>query len=974
MLMKKTRLTVSLGAAIAAMVTASPVYAQEAQKLERIEITGSRIRQIDAETAQPVLKLTQTDIQKSGLVTVGDILNQLSSAGTPDFSKGSVLTANREQGGEYINLRNLGSQRLLVLVNGKRWSQSVDGFTDLSTIPASLLDRVEVLKDGASAVYGSDAIAGVVNFILKKSMDGGSISVYQGANEAGDGDRSDVSLSYGVSSDKGSLVFGFTYTKVDPVWAKDREITATSYGPEFATAGLGLGPWGRVRATTTNAAGVTVATGPTYVLNHTGSYDGVGQGQASNSLANFHTPLNPVDDAFNPTMQMMFTTPTEQKTIFTHGNLDITPSIRFNTTAMFAQRSSTRQIAGYPLQSTSQPTFNVFIDKDSYYNPLGNQGVGVAAGTGVDAFFQRRTIEIPRVTVNNNRTTHLDAALEGDLDLGGLAWSWSFGINYSDVSGEAVNSGNINLVNLKRALGPSFREASGRVVCGTPTNPIGYGLTPGSCVPFDILGGPSASTADALAYINQKGVTIYGSTVRSLHADISGEVFKLPGGMMTVAGGVERREVKGFDKPGVFEQNGLSTDLAGGETNGDYDIKEAYLELNLPVLKGVFGAEYLGFNVASRYSDYSNFGDTTNSKFSFMYRPIKDVLVRGTYAEGFRAPTLGDTSGGGSQSFAFYTDPCDTQFGAARNNATVQARCTAAGVPANFRQRGQNGLPITAPNTQSPYPFSQGLGNADLQPETATTKTFGVVYSPAFLPGFTAALDWYRIQVDNEITGLSTNYMLNQCYVTGNNEFCAAHTREASGQVLNVNIGSANLGGVLREGFDLALNYRFPASSFGRFAVRSETTYIKRQETRGSAGGTWSPVAGAGVGENDVYRIKSNLGIDWSMGDFGVTLGTRYYSATKTNGWDCDPAAPVRCSNPNDEWTAGTGYHKLKALVYNDLSFTYQTPWKGTLLVGVNNVFDVKPRINFDIGSSSSSVNPELPIDRSWFIRYTQAF
>ena len=171
----------------------------QTQSLERVEVTGSRIRQIDVETAQPILKMTQEEIQKSGLVTVGDIINSMTAAGTPAFSKGSVLTSNREQGGQYINLRNLGSQRLLVLVNGKRWTTTVGGYTDLSTVPSAMIERIEVLKDGASAIYGSDAIAGVVNIILKRTMQGGYASAYMGQNEKGDGKTEDYNFSYSAN-------------------------------------------------------------------------------------------------------------------------------------------------------------------------------------------------------------------------------------------------------------------------------------------------------------------------------------------------------------------------------------------------------------------------------------------------------------------------------------------------------------------------------------------------------------------------------------------------------------------------------------------------------------------------------------------------------------------------------------------------------------------------------------------------------
>ena len=163
---QRTKIAMAVAVALNAMTGLA--YAQEAAAPQRVEVTGSRIRQVDLETAQPVQVMTAEQIQKSGLVTVGDIVNSLSSTGTPAFSKGSVLTSNREQGGQYINMRNLGSQRLLVLVNGKRWTATVAGYTDMSTVPSSMIERIEVLKDGASSIYGSDAIAGVVNIILRK--------------------------------------------------------------------------------------------------------------------------------------------------------------------------------------------------------------------------------------------------------------------------------------------------------------------------------------------------------------------------------------------------------------------------------------------------------------------------------------------------------------------------------------------------------------------------------------------------------------------------------------------------------------------------------------------------------------------------------------------------------------------------------------------------------------------------------------
>lgn len=984
---QRTKISAAVVLALGGLTNVAYAQAQsQPQQIERVEVTGSRIRQIDTETSQPILKLTAEDIAKSGLVTVGDIVNQISSAGSPAFSKGSVLTSNREQGGQYINMRNLGAQRVLVLVNGRRWSQSVGGFTDLSTIPASMIERMEVLKDGASSLYGSDAIAGVINFILKKSLDGGEASVYYGANEKGDGASKEVALSFGANSEKASAMIGITYNKVDPVWAKDREITSFSYTRDHYTANLISGPWGRLRLVnpTTGGALSGNATRPDIMINHSGTYDGVGTaGGATNNRANYHTYAGAETDLFNATQQMMFTMPAELKSVFSKGSVDISQNVRFNATTMYAERSSTRQVAGMPFNSQSQPGYPVYLDKDSAFNPYGNQGVGVAPGTGVDMFVVRRTIELPRIVSNNNRTLHADAGVEGDFDLFGRAWNWSTAINYSKVSGDTLSSGNLNLVNLKKAIGPSFRDpATGQVRCGTPAAPIG------DCVPFDIVGGPSNSTAAALAYVNHQGVASYGSTIRSLNADISGEIVKLPGGMMGFAAGLEKRNVSGFDRPGAMEQANLTTDLAARTTTGAYEVDEAYVELNVPLLKGLPGVESLSLNLASRYSDYSNFGDTTNSKASLTYRPIKDLLVRATWAEGFRAPTLGDVFGGGSQTFDSYLDPCDTLYGAYATDATVRARCTAAGVPAGFRQLNAAGAPVAQGGGQTPYPFQSGAGNEFLTPETAVTKTAGLVFNPSFLPGLNLALDWYKIQVDNRITAVGTPFLLNQCYVQGVTQVCGLHTRDATGQVNTLRRGNANLGSLKTEGFDVAIGYKFPAQPWGKLNLRTESTYVKSFKTQASAGANWVEWTGDAFGFAH-YRFKSNITLDWSLGDWGASLLTRYYSAFRAACWDTGAPAsgstparpPVECSNPTDNFsTVGTGFNRMSAQVYNDLSVTYKTPWKGTVRVGSNNIFDVKPRVNYSAASgfggpsAASSVDPDLPIDRSFYIRYTQQF
>lgn len=953
---QRTKIAVAVALALNTLTAFAQAQA-EAEAPQRVEVTGSRIRQVDLETAQPILKMTAQQIQATGLVTVGDVLNQLTSAGPPAFSKGSTLTSNREQGGQYIDMRNLGSQRLLVLVNGKRWTTTVNGYTDMSTVPTSMIERIEILKDGASSIYGSDAIAGVVNIILKRTMQGGTASVYKGINENGDGKNEDYSLAYGAGDEKASMMFGLSHTKSGVVWSKDRDITATTYGPDHATAGLGVGEWGRYRQVSASGA----ATGANQYLNHTGTWQNPGTGADARNAANYHAYTGAANDSYNSTQQMMFQSPNSLTTLFTKGEFELPWDLRFKSTAMYSERNSSRQNAGYPVNSLSQSKYPVYIDKNSYYNPLGASATGTA---GQDLFFYRRMVEMPRVTDSKNQTVHIDASIEGDFTLRGLPWSWSAAYNHNAVTGLASSSGNLNLINLKRALGPSFLNAGGQVQCGTAASPIA--LT--ECVPFNILGGPSASTPAALKYLAANGQATYGSTVNSATVDVNGELATLPAGAWGFAAGLEHREVRGYDVPDQFAQSNLTTDLAGNATYGRYTVKEAYLETVIPLLKDVPFAKHLSIDLASRFSDYSNFGTTTNSKASFMWKPVNDLLARGTWAEGFRAPSLGDTFGGGSQSYDSYLDICDSAYGQTAN-PVIAANCARGGVPAGYRQKNSSGVNVVAA-AQTAVPFNTGAGNDSLKPETAHTKTLGLVYSPSYVPGLTTSLDWFKITVDNRISAVGVAYTLSQCYLQGVQQFCNNITRDTTGAIVGLTRGNTNLGTMETEGLDIGIGYRLPRTAYGQFSINSQSTWVKSFLTRSTSTADFYDANG----EYGYPRLKSNLSLDWSLGNWGATFTTRYTAGTKDV---CAFGDTVECSNPISEIGA---YNKVGSVTYSDVSVSYATSWKGKFLVGANNVFNKSPRVVYSAGSnyggssSSSSVDANGPIDRFFYARYTQSF
>ncbi|WP_161963480.1 TonB-dependent receptor plug domain-containing protein [Xanthomonas campestris] len=943
-------------------IALTPAFAANAQEqsapstttLDRIEITGSRIRSVDVETAQPVFTVTQQDIQKSGLVSVGDILQNLSIAGTQTYSKAAVLTSDPEQGGQYVNLYNLGENRTLVLVNGKRWTSSLSGLTDMSTIPSSLIERIEVLKDGASAIYGSDAVAGVVNIILRQNYDGAEASAYFGQNGRGDGSKEQYSFTAGTTTDRSSLVFGANYTNEDPVWAKDRALTRYSAGPNHIEDSLSAtGPWGRF-----------TSNDQTYILNHTGSFDGRGVGADSRNIANYHNDIT-TDDYYNSVDQMMLQQSSRNKSIFTTGSYNLTDSLTFKSTAMYSERDSNRQIAGYPLQASSQPQFPVAISGTSYYNPVGQD---------INSWF-RRTVELPRTTESNVKTLHFDAALEGVFDVGSHGWNWDVGFNYNKYDVTQVSRGNINLLALQKALGPSFLNAQGQVQCGTAAAPIALGTSNalGQCTPFNILGGPSASTPNALQYINALGQSTQQSLSKQWTANITGGLFDLPAGELGFAAGFEHREISGYDYPDQLSSAGYTTDLAAQATEGSYQTNEAYLELLIPVLKDLPGAKELSFDVAARYSNYSRFGDTTNSKFSFTWKPIDDLLVRGTYGTGFRAPTLDDTFGGGSQTFDTFTDPCDATFGSL-STGSVAARC-AGQVPAGFRQTDTAGNPVTRRDVQGNAPFNSGVGNAELEPERSITRTVGMVYSPHWVQGLDFSLDWYRISISNIITALTANDVLNNCYLNNLESYCADFGRDAvTGQVTTLSRGNVNLGRLETEGYNFGVRYRLPEMGIGKFAVNLDTNYLATYKSQAEAGAEWENSAGYW----NFPRVRATLGVDWSRDSLSASWDLRYYGGFRDYCWDAQ--AGIECNNPNYQtpnpgWGGGTGSNKKGSISYQDVSVTWQAPWDGSVTVGARNIWNKQPPVTYSItNSSTAAIDPMLDYDRFLFVQYNQRF
>ncbi|PPT99798.1 TonB-dependent receptor [Xanthomonas arboricola pv. arracaciae] len=980
----KLRDAISFAIAVGASASAMPLVAvaQDAgtTNLDRIEVTGSRIRQVDTETAQPILTVSRADIEKQGFSSVADILQNLSAVGTPPISRASPLSSGEAVGGTYISLRDLGAARTLVLVNGKRLGITTDGLQDISTVPVSSIDRIEVLKDGASSIYGSDAIAGVINIITRTNFDGATGSVYYGQYSQGDGETTNADFVMGVTGERGSLTVGIEYAKENKVAASDRpysEFPRSSNHPDFGWTSVGEfgGFVSRPADALPNVRYPNAtAANPNREVRVLVRDGGNPDNPADYRLQN--TDQTVTQDKTNTNRWTDLRTPQERRSLFVDGSYDLTDNVRFRTNVLYSNRDSERQIAGYPYQALA---FGSPMSVDSAFNPLNREIPN----------WWRRTTEIPRSTRAELTTYRFSGAFEGSFNVGERIFDWDVGYLYNNNKLVQSGFGDLNLTSLRAAVGPSFINGAGVAQCGSAAAPVALA----QCVPFNPFIAAGLTGAGALTGNEALQNFLFPTThatadtkTKVITANLAGSLFTLPAGDLGFAIGAEQRKEEGEFSPDALAQSGNTSGLANFPTGGSYKVEEVYAELNVPLLADLPGAQELSLSLATRYSDYDTFGDTTNSKFGFKWKPIQSLLVRGTWAEGFRAPTISDLYGGGSQTFDSYTDPCDVQFGASRTSAAVRARCAAA-LPGNantFRQQAQGFVPTTAASSQTPLAFLSG-SNDELTPETSTSKTLGFVWSPGFVSGLNVSLDWWQIRVENTIIGDTANLILNDCYINGIAERCGAFTRDpVSGIVNTLNRTSINAGYREVEGYDLDVGYRMATDTLGTFNVQWTSTYTSRDDLVTTRNPVTNPnpltgVGWAGTTTGTHFRIRSNVALSWDKGDFGASWTARYFSGLKESCLSAT-AFPDECSDPNYRAPNNQGVsisnptNERGATVFNDVQIRWNAPWNATIAAGANNVFDRVGPTLYSQPSSNVSYFGGFDIGRFLYMKYTQRF
>lgn len=960
----------------------------QAKTLKTVTVTGSLIRSVDVELAQPVVTITAQDIQRQGFATVGQLLNNLTSASSPDISKSDPYEGGPDVGGTYIDLRNIGTQRTLVLIDGKRVGTSFDGYTNLDTIPTAIVDHIDVLADGASAIYGSDAIAGVVNIITKQNFNGGELDTYDGKFEpGGDGNQGQYGALFGKTFTHGSIELAVQYQKQDAIGAADRPYSAYPETGNFPLNGWQtFGTQGQYSFDDANW----------FVLNNGGNSQNINDYHAvqSPTYAANGVVTNTGDYAnLNPYQSLQ--SATSMKNLFSQGHYDINSNLTANFTASVNQQANTAMMAGFPLTSSGlfsqqYPQYTgMQLSADSYYNPTNAPGQ-----TPTALYFQRNMLELPRLNINKVENFRFSLGLEGNFSLGEHLFNWDVYYYNTRYEGTILDTGNFSLPNLSNALGPSFQASNGAIECGTPGNVIA------GCVPLNVLGGAGQVSQAMLNYIAVNGYEHYGSSEKGPQIDFSGDIVELPAGDLTFAVGASHRNLYGYDTPDVPSAEGLTTNLAGAPTAGGYNVSETWVELNAPLLKDLPLVQSLSLDVADRFSHYSNFGGTNNSQYKLTWKPIDDLMVRSSYGTGFRAPTVGDLYGGVTTTYPFYNDPCDVVYGLARYNATVARNCSngiggqpglsqaalnAAGLgnefPGGFMQEAAPGTPVSAPGGYPVYaPFTQG-GNPNLRPEKSKSVQIGVVYSPSYLNGFNVTVDYFHYIVRNVISFITDNQVLDDCYALGIVADCQLFQRNAADnyQVSSLFTGEENQGWMDVAGYDVDLSYKVPKLSFGQFTLESKSTYYTHNNTEQYAGAPVSNNNGFG----SYWRVRSNFTIGWQYRSYGAEWTLRYYSPLKDPCYN-EQFSAFPCSLPN-YYLPGVGIEpmtQIPSVTFNDVQVYWNTPWNGTIALGADNIFNrIAPYFygGFTTGGpisadSSYAYNPSYDYGRFLYVRYTQRF
>jgi iron complex outermembrane recepter protein len=934
--------TLATGAALAQDQDQDQPQEQTLADVQTIIVTGSRIQRPELEATVPTLVLGPEAFEALGLENFADL-----AAALPQFSPAfgasrtqSTFSGAATSGLNNANLRNLGGIRSVVLVNGRRvpGGSSTSTSVDFNTLPTANIEQVQLLTGGAAAIYGADAVAGVINIITKKNFEGIEIGASYGSTAESDNENPSAHLLIGGAfGERGRGLLTLQYDKQGQVSCADRFICAEDFawtnpanppvrGPA-AYSGVGLAP--RIfipgfPATDVRSNGFT---------SRNGSFT-----DAGGNLITFDVPT----DGYNRNAARDIAIPTTRVMFAAEGDYDLSEGVQAFAELNFGQAETDSQFEGHPFQSQQAgslvgggpgvaglqatiPLNNPFVPaafRDAYLaqNPTADPN------TATITWWQRFNFAGLRGADNNRETVRGVFGIRGDLEsLGfGEAWKWELSHVYGRTAVDSNTEGFVGTDRLYNALRVQpVAGVPGQFQCADPAaRALG-------CVPIDPFGGYTQQMIDYLTVAaGQRGRSDLEDTL----AYLSGSLFHLPAGAVQAAIGVERRVFSGYLDYDEIVQQGLvsgnqilDTPLAEIETN------EAYMETLVPLLKGAPFAHSLSLEGAYRHSESEYFTTKTDYgtwKYGGEWAPVEGFRMRAMRARSVRAPAPFELGGGG-QTFGNINDPCTA---ARRNdNATRAANCAADNVPASY-----------AP----PLVVEQGVagfqvGNPDLLPEESTTLTYGFVFNPTFLRDFSLTVDRFQLEVDGFINTLGRQTVANNCYDTTDRQFCNLITRGANPVVagatwvLNaIDDTVGNLSTYDIRGYDVEARYAFDLSNafnsesnFGRLGLQAIATFYDRAEQVARPGAPVLDLLGfAGGSTSDQGYLKRQ-----------VLFNANYERSNVVANWH------TRYIGRTGMTPLNTAYPEVGSHMYHDVRFAFAYGGASEVFLGVTNLFDKQP-------------------------------
>jgi outer membrane receptor protein involved in Fe transport len=687
------------------------------------------------------------------------------------------------------------------------------------------------------------------------------------------------------------------------------------------------------------------------------------EGTDGTSQADYRCFKSP-EDKFNFQPYNLNITPQERGQMFTKVNYNINDYITSYASAIYNHTHSGFQLAPLPFDANSE---QVVISKDSIYNPFGSDFGGGAAVGGANPNFLLRLLGVgPRASDSTSASWITRVGLKGKIADSG--WNYDGSVQYNRLDQDATIHGYFFANQLQAAVGPSFYAGPGNTnpTCGTVAAPIP------NCTPiniFDLTDLPASQVNTFAAYYS----TNLTSISRTFQLDFNGPLFKLPAGESLAAIGVDYNDLSGafqtsaitVSQPPLYLNCQLSQETCSGNYAQKYNVREAYGELFFPLLADLPLVKSLSLDGGVRYSKYSLFGNTTRFSGKLEYRPIKDILVRGTYAQVFRAPTILDIARAPSSNAPNLTDICTGYKGApTAQYPNLPAACV--GVPTDGT--------FVEPQTQITGIFT---GNPNLKPETGNTYSAGLVWDPSFLNGFSISADYWNYTIDGRITQLDPNYALQQCGLTAAPEFCSLGHRYTSGpnagQFIYFTQPTFNLGTFKTNGIDGSIHYQIRGTPIGDLSLLANVTHLNSWTNTPAPGAMEQQLAGTYDKQFGLYaKNRGTVSLGWSGWSAQALFTARYIS-----GVDIPLANPTADAAGN---VTPAGWH-LGGVTYFDLSAGYTVKWTGTeLRAGMLNIADKTPPIGglnsfgINAGSSNTDVTTYDTIGRRFFFGFTQRF